>query len=121
MARILIVDDQDFVRFTLKQVLERAGHEVTEASNGEDAIQQLEMVQPDLLITDILMPEKGGIEIIAELKVSHPDVKIVAMSGGGRTENMDYLELATATGADATLLKPFRAQDVRDMLARTLG
>ena len=121
MARILIVDDQDFVRFTLKQVLERAGHEVTEASNGEDAIRQLDSVEPDLLITDILMPDKGGIEIITELKASHPRLKIVAMSGGGRIENMDYLELASATGGDATLLKPFRAQDVQDMLARTLG
>ena len=120
MASVLIIDDQDFVRFTLKQMLERSGHDVIEASNGDEAIRLFESTDPDLVITDILMPDKGGIEIIAELKISYPDLKIVAMSGGGRTENMDYLELASATGADATLLKPFRAQDVLDLVTKTL-
>jgi len=121
MARIFIVDDQDFVRFTLKQVLARAGHEVIEASNGQEALAQIGTANPDLVITDILMPDMGGIEVIAELKNAHPKLKVIAMSGGGRTDNKDFLEIASETGADATLLKPFRAQDVLELVDSALG
>lgn len=121
MARIFIIDDQDFVRFTLKQVLARAGHEVMEASNGREALEKIPAENPDLVITDILMPEIGGIEIITELKKAFPALKVIAMSGGGRTENKDFLEMANETGADATLLKPFRAHEVLDLVDSALA
>lgn len=94
MACILVVEDDDFVRFTLRKLLERAGYQVVEATNGDEAIDFFRDSKPDLVITDIVMPKKGGCELIPELRQENPAQKIIAISGGGRTGNMDYLELA---------------------------
>jgi len=121
MARILVVDDEEIVRFTLRQMLEKEGHEVFEAANGQEALNCFEDSRVNLIITDIIMPEKEGIETIVELRRRRPDVKIIAVSGGGRTMTMDYLEIAERLGADSALAKPLERQAVVGAVARALG
>lgn len=107
MARILVIDDEEMVRETLCVVLKNKGYEVEEAENGEDGI-NLHRENPfDLIITDILMPTKEGIGTIVELKSENHNIPIIAISGGGRTDKVDYLESATMLGADKVLAKPF--------------
>ena len=120
MARILVIDDEELVRFTLKQALQKAGHEVVEAADGNDGITFIKRSRFDLIITDIIMPEKEGIETIVELRRDDPDLKIIAISGGGRTGNTDYLELAQKLGAQQVLQKPFARQELLDAVQETL-
>ncbi len=121
MARVLVVDDEEFIRFTLRQMLEKAGHEVVEAVNGQDALDSFAAAPVDLVITDIIMPEKEGIETIVELRRQQPDLKIIAVSGGGRTKTMDYLEIAERLGADSAIPKPLQRQVVMDAVNKALG
>lgn len=121
MARVLVVDDEEFIRFTLRQMLEKAGHEVVEAVNGQDALDCFERSPIDLVITDIVMPEKEGIETIVELRRHQPDLKIIAVSGGGRTKTMDYLDIAERLGADSAIAKPLQRQVVMDAVNKALG
>ena len=121
MARILVVDDEEIIRFTLRQILEKAGHEVLEAANGRDAQDSYEEHRVDLVITDIIMPEKEGIETIVELRQRQPDLRIIAVSGGGRTRTLDYLEIAERLGADGALAKPLNRQAVIDAVDKALG
>ena len=120
MARILIIDDEDQPRRMLQQVLIRAGYEVVEARDGNQGLQLFRVSQTDLIITDILMPEKEGLETIIDLRREFPAVKIIAISGGGRTGNLNFLEVAKRLGAQRTLQKPFELQEmlaaVRDLL-----
>jgi CheY-like chemotaxis protein len=112
MAKILVVDDEAIVRFTLKKVLQSAGHEVVEASTGLEGVASYKQSPCDLVITDLIMPDQDGVSTIKELKRDFPNVRIIASSGGGRTGNLDYLKLADLYGADATLSKPFSAADL---------
>ena len=114
MVRILVVDDEELSRFTIREILESAGHEVSEAGNGNKAIAMQKSTPFDLVITDIIMPEKEGVETIIELKKDYPDLKIIGMSGGGRTRNMDFLELAKQFGAERILSKPFVEEDLME-------
>ena len=117
MARILIIDDEDELRSMLRRMLEQAGHEVTEAVNGAEGIKLYERDQPDLIITDIIMPEKEGVETIIALRQADPNLPIIAISGGGRLEATDFLTMAKKLGARHTLSKPFR----RDQLLEAVG
>ena len=117
MARILIIDDEDELRSMLRQMLEQTGHEVTEAVNGAEGIQLYEQDRPDLIITDIIMPEKEGVETIIALRRADPDLPIIAISGGGRLEATDFLTMTKKLGARRTLSKPFR----RDQLLEAVG
>jgi DNA-binding response OmpR family regulator len=114
VARILIIDDQDSLRTMLRLVLERAHYDVVEACDGQEGLQSLDTAAYDLIITDILMPGAKGPEVITELRRQAPTSKIIAMSGGGQTGNMNLLELATALGACRVLRKPF---DLHELLA----
>lgn len=120
MARILIIDDEDQARRMLHQVLERAGYEVVVARDGSEGLERFRADPTDLIITDILMPEKEGLETIMDLRREFPEAKIIAMSGGGRAGNLDFLEIAGVLGAQRTLHKPFKLQEmleaVRDLL-----
>ena len=116
MARILIIDDEELVRLTLRQMLERAGHDVEEARNGREGLDVYRQKPAELVITDIIMPEKEGIETIIELRRDYPEVRIVAISGGGRMKDMDYLRLAREFGAHCVLAKPFQIADVLDAI-----
>jgi len=107
MARILVIDDEDVVRHMLRTVLELQGHEVLEAKHGNEALQLQQASPLELVITDILMPEKDGLEVIMALRRQAPKLKVIAMSGGGRFKQIDALETAQLLGAVATLRKPF--------------
>ena len=113
---ILVVDDDKAVLHSLSILLEDLGFRVVTAADGVQALKRFRESPPDLTLTDIIMPEKEGIGLIMELRRAHPGAKIIAMSGGGRVGNTDFVEIATALGADAGLQKPF--DDVQ--LAATL-
>ncbi len=110
MSLILVIDDDTNFRSMLKAMLEREEYEVKEACNGKDGINLFKKTLPDLTITDIVMPEKEGIETIRELRQHAPDAKIIAISGGGQLEAQDYLFLAKKFGAACTLAKPFKRE-----------
>ncbi|MDH3231476.1 MAG: response regulator [Alphaproteobacteria bacterium] len=112
MGRILVVDDEELVRETLCHMLEDAGYEVFEATNGNEALQAFEEQKIDVVVTDIFMPEKEGLETIAELRQRKPDVKIIAVSGGGGDGKLDYLDFAKRFGAISVLTKPFLREQV---------
>jgi DNA-binding response OmpR family regulator len=111
-ARILIIDDEDQIRTMLRQLLEHEGYEVMEAPDGREGIKTYRSKPADLIITDIVMPEKEGIETIMELKQDYPDVKIIAMSGGGRIEPETYLKMAKNFGALLTFTKPIQTRQL---------
>ena len=125
MATILLVEDDDAVRDVLRKTLEAAGHEVEGAANGDLGLAAYRRQARDLVITDLVMPEKNGLETIMELRRLNPAVKIIAISGGGRTLGLGqlYLESAQALGAGQILAKPFSAaallSAVTEVLART--
>jgi CheY-like chemotaxis protein len=107
MARILLIDDEDLVLFTLRTALEAAGHSVVEAGNGVEGI-ALRQSQPfDLIVTDIIMPEMDGVQAIKELRQLYPQQKIMAIAGGGRVRREGRLEFARKVGAERVLAKPF--------------
>jgi CheY-like chemotaxis protein len=112
MAHILIIDDDDQFRTMLRQLIERNRHEVKEASGGKEGIKLYREDPTDLIITDLIMPGKDGIETIQELKKEFPDVKIIAVSGGGRLGPQDYLHLAKMLGAQRTLTKPINLPEL---------
>lgn len=114
MASILLVEDDIQLRSMLKIVLDRAGHEVQEAGNGKEALELYSTSPSDLIVTDLVMPDKEGLETILEFRRSYPNVKIIAMSGGGRTGAQNYLELAKKFGADHILTKPFSNKEILD-------
>jgi DNA-binding response OmpR family regulator len=120
MASILLVDDDEQLRSMLRIVLDRAGYQVQEASNGKEALDAFSRYPADLLITDIIMPDKEGLDTIMELRHSHPDLKIIAMSGGGRVSAQNYLGLAKMLGANLALAKPFSIQELLDSVKETL-
>lgn len=112
MAKILVVDDDDQVRLMMRQVLERDGYTVATAADGKEAIKLFKIEAFDLVITDIIMPEKEGIETITELRRDYPELKIIAISGGGRHRPEGYLELAKGLGATMTMVKPFERSEI---------
>lgn len=105
MASILIIDDNAALREVLRVGLETAGHTVREMRNGRDGIRAFRKEPSDLVITDIYMPERDGLELIEALRRTHPRVKILAMSGASGT--MDYLNRARLIGAAMVIRKPF--------------
>ena len=106
MPRILIIDDEEQVRAVFKEMLERSGYEVFEAANGKEGLRLQREKSADLIITDIVRPEKEGLETIVELLREFPEVKIIAVSGGGRIGPALYLDVARKLGAACTLDKP---------------
>jgi DNA-binding response OmpR family regulator len=112
MARILVIDDEAELRRIIRIALEQAGHEVIEARNGDDGLRQHDDAAADLIITDIMMPETDGIETIIALRRHNPCIKIIAISGGGRVGDTNFLTLAAKLGADQVLAKPFRREQL---------
>lgn len=107
MTRILLVDDDESLRKMLRITLAKMGYHVIEAANGNEALRLCQVEIPDLVLTDLIMPEKEGLETITELRRLYPGLKIIAMSGGGRGSAVDYLKFAAKMGASRTLHKPF--------------
>lgn len=119
MKKILIIDDEPDILFMLKKMMERAGFVVYLAANGADGLSSFYANTPDLVITDIIMPEKEGLEIIREMKRNQPHLKIIAISGGGRISADSYLETASHFGANRIFQKPFTQSEIVEA-ARTL-
>jgi len=120
MARILVVDDDDQVRTLLQHMLERLGHEVVAATNGNEALRLYKQAPTDMIFMDLIMPGKEGIETITDFRREFPDAKIVAMSGGGRMGPENYLDLAKKLGAQRTMSKPFTFGQVQEMVEKIL-
>jgi len=120
MTKILIIDDNPMAQHTISRILESAGYEVITAANGREGLAAFHLQQPDLVVSDIIMPEKEGIETIMEILRDKPGTKIIAISGGGRMGNTDLLQVAKKLGATETLAKPFDPQDLLDCVALCL-
>jgi two-component system, chemotaxis family, chemotaxis protein CheY len=119
MAKILIIDDDKMVRDTLRMLLTAAGHHIIVANDGKQGLKAFAEIQPDLVITDILMPEKEGVETIGDIrKISK--VPIIAMSGGGRVGNMSFLTVAQQFGANRTFAKPFQIDELLNAVKELL-
>lgn len=120
MASILLVDDDEQFRTMLSEVLKRAGHDVQEACNGSEATRMYRSHRTDLVITDLIMPDKEGLETIREIRQNDPGVRIIAMSGGGRNGNIDYLRMASMFGAQQVVDKPFAHREILEAVRRLL-
>ena len=120
MARILIIDDEPQIRSMLRLMLERVGYEVAEAPDGIEGIRRYRENPADLIITDLIMPNKDGIGMIIDLKKEFPKVKIIAMSGGGVNRPEGYLDGAKKLGAACTLTKPIDRDEMLKAVKETL-
>jgi two-component system response regulator CpxR len=121
MPNILIVDDEAPMRKMVRRVLEDAGHCVFEAGDGIEAGILASNTQIDLVITDVIMPNRDGVETLIRLRESNPEIKVVVMSGGGRRRNLDLLGVAQEVGAAGTLAKPFRKSQLLTVIEECLG
>jgi len=121
MSRILLVDDHAEFLAVQRELLEDAGHTVVTATNGFKALAAVDAESFDLVITDIIMPGKEGLETIIELRRRHPLLKVMAMSGGGLVGACGYLELAEKFGAVHTLEKPFSRGVLIDAVTTVLN
>jgi CheY-like chemotaxis protein len=121
MKRILLIDDEEGLRAVLRICLERLGYEVVDAHNGADAIALFKRMPVDLVLTDLVMPGKEGLETIRELRRRNPELKIIAMSGGGRTDASDNLKMALLFGATSVFSKPFSLDELGKGVAEVLA
>jgi DNA-binding response OmpR family regulator len=117
----LLVDDDESFRPMIADALERFGFDVVSAVNGREALARFHQRRPDLVLTDLIMPDKEGLETIRELQHLAPDMPVIAMSGGGRTNPHGYLQMASQLGASQVLAKPFSFQELLDAIKATLG
>lgn len=120
MARIVLVDDTELLREALQVVLERAGHDVVTAGSGLGIEGVVAQHKADLVITDMLMPGRDGVETVMALRRRHPGVRIIAMSGGGNRGNLD-LGMAKKLGVSVTLTKPFEPEELIDRVTEILA
>ena len=121
MARILVIDDDGQVRRALRRILERAGHTVVDVADGEAGVRVHRERPAELIITDIFMPGRDGIETIQELRREFPGVKIIAISGGDRTQTVDLRKDAELLGASRSLRKPFELTELLKAVSELLG
>lgn len=112
MKRILVVDDDEQIVRAISKILTREGYDITVAFDGVDAINKLKNESFDMVITDIIMPNKEGLELIAEIHQIKASMPVIAISGGGKMPSSIYLDVADKIGAYATLRKPFRADEL---------
>jgi DNA-binding response OmpR family regulator len=120
--KILVIDDEKNVRATICENLEMCGYEVVQATDGENGLDLIDPENPpQLVITDIIMPRKEGLETIMHLRKMYPTMKVIAISGGGRTRTMDFLALAEKLGADAILPKPIDLDELEQTVKSLSG
>jgi DNA-binding response OmpR family regulator len=120
-STILVIDDDPIMRETIRDILQVEGFKVILASNGKEGMRSLEMMDVDIILTDVLMPEKDGIEVIMDAKRKHPKVKIIALSGGGYISAENYLTMAQNLGANETVMKPFDIDDLMQKVVKLTG
>ena len=118
MAKILLVDDDARARREIGGILTSAGYEVIEADSGDEGLRLFRECAPDLVITEVVMPSRDGLEIITELRRRAFDGPIIAISGGNPTRRAVYLRLARMMGADASLAEPFSASELTEAIER---
>ncbi len=121
MAHILIVDDDELIRITLHTILERAGYETTMATNGQDGLNKFRARPADLIILDMILPEKGGIEALIEFRQAQPDVKIIAISRGVWGKETDCLQTIKTLGANHCFTKPIHRDDLLGVMGKLLS
>lgn len=121
MPHVLVIDDESQIRGLLRKVLEREGYSVTEASDGVEGCREYLRAKPDLVITDLTMPEKNGLETIRELVADNPQVRIIAISGGGQRFPEYFLDKAAKEGARLLLTKPFSNQQLLTAVSQALA
>ncbi len=122
MARVLVIDDSPTVREMVRTALEPAGHEVLQAADGRVGVEVQRVLSCDVVITDLIMPEKEGLETILELRREWPQIKIIAVSGGSAVLNKkDLLRAARSFGAVETISKPFTARQLIDSVAQLVS
>lgn len=117
----MVIDDEPSILLMIKKMVEKAGHEADLATNGNEGIELIEKNKPDLVITDIIMPQKEGLETILELRKKHPSMKIIAISGGGRIGAQGYLPSAKLLGADLIFQKPLIQKEFIQAIAQLLS
>ena len=121
MKRILLIEDDDSLRAILRVSLEKMGHAVTEATNGREAMGIFKKTAPNLVLTDLIMPEIEGLETIRAMRRAQPELKIIAMSGGGRSDSRDNLNMAKNFGATAVFAKPFSFKELHKVIDELLA
>ncbi len=121
MAKILVMDDEKIIRVIIQRFLEKAGHEIVLAEDGKKGMDFLCSIHFDLVITDIIMPNQEGLETIRQLRRDFPELKIIAMSGGGKIGPVDYLTMAKRFGAHATYLKSSDWDTLVDLVNEVLS
>lgn len=121
MPTVLVVDDEKGLRAVIRRALEGRGYRVVEAADGKQALELFRRERPDLVISDVIMPECDGIEAIVSIKRESSRTKVLAISGGGQAGAMDLLALAPRAGADDTLAKPFRQSELLKRVSDLIG
>ncbi|MDX9928555.1 MAG: response regulator [Bacteroidales bacterium] len=121
MAAVMLIDDHDDIREMIKTSLVRHRYTVIEASNGKEALARFKPMMIDLVVTDILMPEEDGLEVIMKLRQIKPGIKIIAISGGGKAGPVNYLNLAKVLGADLAMAKPFSINELINNIREMIG
>ena len=121
MKKILVIDDEPDILKLISKILEKAGYKVMTAENGRLADKLFNEYLFDLVITDIVMPQKEGLEIILQLRENSPDTKILAISGGGKIEPAEYLDAARSAGAHAIVKKPFEISHLLNKVEQLLN
>jgi len=121
MKKILIIDDEQAILQMVKRLVEKAGHTAELASNGEEGMMMIEEHSFDLVITDIIMPKKEGIEIITAIRKNYPKIKVIAMSGGGKFTPEGYLKSAKILGANRVFTKPFNHREMMKAIDELIG
>jgi len=121
VSKILVIDDDVVVRTAMVQFLEDLGYDVVSAEDGQRGMRLFRSEKPDLVITDIIMPEQEGIQTIAEIRRERPDAKVIAVSGGGRVGNTDFLKIARQLGATDVIAKPVDPDDFAARIERCLS
>ena len=113
---ILVIDDDELIRATLSRLLQKRNWTVYEAKNGVEGIAMYKTHKPDVILTDILMPDKEGLETISEIRHADPHTKIIAISSGGQSQNLSFLQLAKKIGASCTINKPVKPDELFNAL-----
>lgn len=112
MKKVLLIDDDELVLYALKKYLERKGFEVETLSSGQKAVKKYESFKPDIIVSDIIMPDVEGIELITTIRSIDANIPIIAISGGSRRLDTSYLISAELIGANASLEKPFEEEEL---------
>lgn len=121
MSRILVVDDDDLIRRACKLLLSNKEYQLSFSNNGAEALEQVSCFKPDILITDVYMPEMNGLELISKVRDLDPDIGIIAFSGGGQFRDVGGLVMARSLGADVCLEKPLKRATLLEAIEQLEG